>query len=156
MSAGEAGDRLRRAEAREIRTSSKRSGILALPRKTKAHTLQEQLAEVQVFVERELPDLWVQTGLAKLKQVEGLPVVGDAIKVFRGKDARPAGSTARATPRPVLESALRRLNLEPTRLDAEPMENPFMPHKPMGRAVDLLGREAPERKRLLPPLRRAA
>ena len=83
----EARDRIRRHEAREIWTGTRRRGIQVIPktkaRSTQAHTLQGQLSEWQETIQREHPDLWAP-GLARLDQAEGLPVVGPAIKLFYG------------------------------------------------------------------------
>jgi hypothetical protein len=70
----EARDRIRRHEAREIWTGTRRRGIQVIPktkaRSTQVHTLQGQLSEWQEAIQREHPDLWAP-GLARLDQAEG-------------------------------------------------------------------------------------
>lgn len=89
----EARDRITRKEAREVSTRKGRRGIQVCARITKPaeHTLQGQLAGWQEDLQRERPDIWVQQGgLARLDQVEGLPVVGDPLKLFYGKQKKAA------------------------------------------------------------------
>ncbi len=82
----EANDRVRRGEAIRINLGKKRRGIQIVAKaKAKEHTLAAQLSEWQATIAEENPDLWVTNGgLATLEQVEGLPVVGQAIKLFYG------------------------------------------------------------------------
>ena len=86
----EALDRISRREAREINTGKRRRGIQVIS-KTRArqqpHTLQGQLSEWEETIQREHPE---QDGFATLDQVEGLPIVGPAIKLFYGRPKRAA------------------------------------------------------------------
>ncbi len=82
----EANHLIRTGKAREVNSSKRRRGIQVIER-TKAHTLQEQLQQLSDWREPDQhPDLNTK-GLAKLDQVEGLPVVGQAIKLFYGPTA---------------------------------------------------------------------
>jgi hypothetical protein len=91
----EAQDRIRRHEARDINTGKRRRGIQVISKaqthNSQPHTLQGQLSEWQESIQREHPDLWAeQSDLATLDQVEGLPVVGPAVKLFYSRPKRAA------------------------------------------------------------------
>jgi len=86
----EALDRVCRGEAVWKKTGKRRRGIQIVAKakpktKAKEHTLAAQLSEWQGKIAEEHPELYVTNGgLATLDQVEGLPVVGEAIKLFYG------------------------------------------------------------------------
>jgi hypothetical protein len=91
----EAQDRIRRHEARDINTGKRRRGIQVISKaqthNSQPHTLQGQLSEWQESIQREHPDLWAEQGdMATLDQVEGLPVVGRAVKLFCSRPKRAA------------------------------------------------------------------